>query len=92
MEVHTYDGNADRIQGQGYVGGVAGRLNKGSIYNSYVDGTIGGNGSVAIGGIVGEYDGGNIILARFNGEIARSTTAPLHMKEPSSEPDQTAQA
>ena len=77
VEVHTYDGNADRIQGQGYVGGVAGRLNKGSIYNSYVDGTIGGNGSVAIGGIVGEYDGGNIILARFNGEIARSNNGTL---------------
>jgi len=70
--VHTYDGDSNRIYGKGYVGGIAGRINKTDIYNSYVSGTIGGNGSKAIGGIAGKYESGNLVLARFAGDISRS--------------------
>ena len=37
-----------------------------------VEGTIGGSGSRAIGGIVGKYESGNTILARFDGTVANS--------------------
>lgn len=68
----TYDGDSNRIYGRGYVGGIAGRMNKTDIYNSYVSGTIGGNGSKAAGGIVGKYESGNLVLARFDGDISRT--------------------
>lgn len=67
--VITQNGDANRIQGNGYVGGIAGRMNLTNIYNSYVDGTIGGNGSKAAGGIVGKYESGNLVLARMAGDI-----------------------
>ena len=53
--VITQNGVSDRIQGKGYVGGIAGVMTLSGIYNSYVNGTIGGNGSCAVGGIVGKY-------------------------------------
>jgi len=71
-EVLTQDGNADRIQGKGCVGGIAGSMDHAEIYNSYVDGTIGGNGSQAAGGIVGEYRDGVLVLARMAGDVART--------------------
>ena len=43
-----------------------------SIYNSYVNGTVGGNGTRAAGGIVGKYESGNLILARMAGDISRT--------------------
>ena len=43
-----------------------------NIYNSYVDGTIGGNGGKAVGGIVGLYESGDLIVARFAGDIGRT--------------------
>ncbi|MDD3252936.1 MAG: hypothetical protein PHV18_10270 [Lachnospiraceae bacterium] len=70
--VLTQNGNSNRIQGKCYVGGIAGRMRETSIYNSYVNGTIGGNGSRAIGGIVGKYESGNLVLARMAGDISRS--------------------
>lgn len=70
--VHTYDGGSSRIQGKGYVGGIAGSMNQTDIFNSSVTGTIGGNGSRAVGGIVGKYESGNLILARFDGDISRT--------------------
>lgn len=70
--VLTYDGDASRIQGKGYVGGVVGRMNQSNVWNSYVDGTIGGNGGAAIGGIIGKYESGDLILARFAGTISKS--------------------
>lgn len=70
--VITQDGDANRIRGLGYVGGIAGRMNQSNIYNSYVSGTIGGNGSMAVGGIVGKYESGNLVLARFGGSISRT--------------------
>ncbi|MEG2350837.1 MAG: hypothetical protein RSB57_10070, partial [Hungatella sp.] len=70
--VRTYDGDSNRIQGKGYVGGIAGRMNLSNLYNSYVSGTIGGNGTAAVGGIVGKYESGNLILARFAGDISRT--------------------
>ena len=42
------------------------------IYNSYVNGTIGGNGSLCRGGIVGKYESGNLILARMAGAVSRT--------------------
>jgi len=71
-KVLTYDGDASRIQGKGYIGGVVGRMNKSNVWNSYVDGTVGGNGAAAIGGIVGKYESGDLILARFAGTISKS--------------------
>ncbi len=70
--VRTQNGDSNRIQGKGYVGGIAGRMRETDIYNSYVSGTIGGNGSRAAGGIVGKYESGNLILARMAGEISRT--------------------
>ncbi len=71
-EVLTQDGDADRIQGKGSVGGIAGSMDHAEIYNSYVDGTIGGNASQAVGGIVGEFHDGVLVLARMAGDIGRT--------------------
>ncbi|MGN0158572.1 MAG: hypothetical protein ACI39W_05460 [Brotaphodocola sp.] len=68
----TQDGDYNRIYGKGYVGGIAGRMNLAQIYNVYVNGTIGGNGSRAAGGIVGKYESGNLVLARMAGDISRT--------------------
>ncbi len=70
--VLTQNGDANRIQGKGYVGGIAGCMEQTDIYNSYVDGTIGGNASLAVGGIVGEYISGSLVLARMAGDIGRT--------------------
>lgn len=70
--VYTQNGTSDRIQGKGYVGGIAGMMDEANLYNSYVDGTIGGNGSKAVGGIVGKYESGNLVIARFAGDISRT--------------------
>ena len=70
--VITQNGDANRIQGKGYVGGIAGRMRETSIYNSYVNGTIGGNETRAVGGIVGKYESGNLVLARMAGDISRT--------------------
>ena len=70
--VITQNGASDRIQGKGYVGGIAGVMTLSGIYNSYVNGTIGGNGSRAVGGMVGKYESGNLILARMAGVISRT--------------------
>lgn len=47
--VITQNGVSDRIQGKGYVGRIAGVMTLSGIYNSYVNGTIGGNGSLGRG-------------------------------------------
>ena len=70
--VYTQNGASDRIQGKGFTGGIAGVMKEAKIYNSYVDGTVGGNGSRAAGGIVGKYESGELILARFAGDISRT--------------------
>lgn len=72
VSVSTMDGDSDRIQGRGYVGGIVGRQAGTNIYNSYVTGTIGGNGTLAVGGISGRYESGNIIVAQMDAEIGRS--------------------
>lgn len=71
-EVATASGNRDRIRGKGYTGGITGCMKQSNLYNSYVEGTVGGNGGKAVGGMVGLYDSGNLILARFAGEIGRT--------------------
>lgn len=70
--VITQNGDANRIQGKGYVGGIAGGMKRSHIYNSYVNGTIGGNGTKAVGGMVGKYESGNLIMARMAGTISRT--------------------
>lgn len=70
--VLTQNGDANRIQGKGYVGGIVGRMRETCVYNSYVNGTIGGNGSAAAGGIAGKYESGCLILARMAGDISRT--------------------
>ncbi len=78
--VYTQNGTSDRIQGRGCVGGISGDMDHSNIYNSYVDGTIGGNGTKAVGGIVGEYKKGNLILARFAGSISRTAQGAAAME------------
>lgn len=70
--VITQNGASDRIQGKGYVGGIVGVMALSGVYNSYVNGTIGGNASRAVGGIVGKYESGNLVLARMAGSISRT--------------------
>ncbi len=70
--VKTGDSTYERISGAGYVGGIVGIMEDASIYNSLVEGTVGGNGSQAAGGIVGRYESGNLAVARFAGDIGRT--------------------
>ncbi len=71
VSVRTWD-NTGRIRGAGSVGGVVGVSENCSLYNSYVEGTVGGSRSRASGGIIGTYKGGEMILARFAGTIGSS--------------------
>ena len=66
------------ITGCGYIGGIAGEITDTMIYNSGVDGTIGGAGSLEIGGIVGRYNSGEIVLARMDGVIGNSGQGTRH--------------
>ncbi len=68
--VETGNINSNHIQGLGYIGGIAGCMEDARIYNSYVDGLIGGHRSRAVGGIIGKYVSGDLILMRFAGEVA----------------------
>lgn len=70
--VNTGDSLNSRIQGGGYVGGIAGFQNDTNIFNVHVMGTIGGSGSQSIGGVTGKYASGKMKVARFEGKIASS--------------------
>lgn len=70
--VSTGKGSTSRIQGTGFIGGIAGYQNSADIYNTYVTGAIGGYGSAAIGGITGRYASGKLKAARFEGIIGNS--------------------
>lgn len=70
--VVTFDGDSNRIQGKGYVGGIAGRQNDTNLYNVCVSGTIGGNRTRAVGGMTGLYESGDLVVARFDGDISRT--------------------
>lgn len=70
--VNTGDTKSARIQGGGYVGGIAGFQNDTDIFNVHVMGTIGGSGSQSIGGVSGKYASGRLKVARFEGTIASS--------------------
>ncbi len=71
-EVSTGDGNTARIQGTGFIGGIVGYQNATDVYNTHVNGTIGGYHSTAIGGITGRYAAGKLKVARFEGTIGNS--------------------
>ena len=75
--VSTGNGKTARIQGSGYIGGIVGYQNDCDIYNVRVSGTIGGEGSKAIGGITGEYFTGKMKVARFEGSIGNSHLGSL---------------
>lgn len=68
--VKTYDGSGGHIYGNNaYVGGVAGVILDSDIYNSEVkQGEIGSSNDFAVGGILGGFGGGNVKVARFNGD------------------------
>ncbi len=66
-EVSTGDNHMSRIQGKGTVGGICGLQEDTRIYQVRVTGTIGGSGSQVIGGVTGEYRGGYLKVARFEG-------------------------
>lgn len=81
VTVKTFKDSGNHIYAQdGYAGGIVGWLNNADIYNSYVtDGQIGSQGSYAVGGIVGGYEGGEIKVARFAGDtVAPSSTNRYH--------------
>lgn len=71
-QVSTGDNLTARIQGTGYIGGITGFQNGTDVFNVYVSGTIGGYGSLGIGGITGQYASGKIKVARFDGTIGNS--------------------
>lgn len=71
-EVTTGNGDTARIQGTGFTGGIVGYQNSVDIYNVYVNGSIGGYHSTAIGGITGKYASGKMKVARFEGTIGNS--------------------
>lgn len=75
--VNTGDSVTARVQGDGYVGGIVGFQNGTDIFNVHVMGTIGGNGSQAIGGVTGKYASGKMKVARFEGVIADSGMGSL---------------
>lgn len=70
--VSTGSGTTARIQGTGYIGGIVGFQNASDIYHSYVNGTIGGYHSTAVGGITGRYASGKLKVARFEGTIGNT--------------------
>ena len=43
--VITLDDDENHIQGKGYIGGIVGRMSSSNLYNSYVQGKIGGIGA-----------------------------------------------
>lgn len=70
--VNTGDSLSTRLAGGGFVGGITGFQNSTGLFNVHVMGTVGGNGSQAIGGITGKYASGKIKVARFEGTVASS--------------------
>lgn len=73
--VETGENNTARIQGRNAtVGGITALQNNTDIYNCYVSGTIGGTGSLVVGGITGRYVSGHMKVARFAGVIGQSGT------------------
>lgn len=72
-QVETADNASASIRGKGYVGGITGWQNDADLFNVFVtSGTIGGNGSEAIGGITGHYTAGAIKVARVAASIGSS--------------------
>lgn len=51
-----------------------GLQNGAALYNTYVNGTIGGSGSQNVGGLVGERISGDLKVGRFEGMIGQSGT------------------
>ena len=56
------------------VGGIVGLQNGADLYDTYVNGTIGGSGSQNVGGLVGERISGHLKVGRFEGTIGQSGT------------------
>lgn len=69
--VDTNSGSGNHIYGNAaYVGGVVGAIKNSNIINTHVEsGQVGSTGSYAVGGIVGGYEGGQIKVGRFSGDI-----------------------
>ena len=66
------------FQGAGYVGGIAGAQTATNIYGAYIDGTIGGNNTIAAGGVTGEFKSGEIFLVQMDGEIGATNKSLTH--------------
>ena len=74
-QVRTGDNSTSRIQGtDATVGGIVGLQNGAALYNTYVNGTIGGSGSQNVGGLVGERISGDLKVGRFEGRIGQAGT------------------
>ena len=75
-EVSTDTGSGQHIYGNGaYVGGIVGVLENSDVYNSYVtDGQVGSNNAYSVGGLVGGYNGGQIKVGRFAGDVVEPSS------------------
>lgn len=69
--VDTNSGSGNHIYGNlAYVGGIAGAIDHSNIINAHVEsGQVGSTNAYAVGGIVGGYEGGQVKVARFSGDI-----------------------
>lgn len=66
------------IKGTGYVGGVTGEQAETCIYNAYINGTIGGSGTLAAGGVTGRFLSGEIFLIQMDGSIGSTNQVVAH--------------
>lgn len=78
VDCHVEADTNHGLQGQNYVGGIVGSMSATNIYNSYIFGTVGGNGSVCVGGVAGYFNSGDIILAQMAGELGATNKAVTH--------------
>lgn len=77
----TVIAESNGFQGAGYVGGIAGSQTNTSIYEAYIDGTIGGNSTIAAGGVTGIWRSGGtneIYVIQMDGEIGATNKALTH--------------
>ena len=74
--VSTDTSSGQHIYGNGaYVGGIVGVMENSDVYNSYVsDGEIGSSNSYSVGGLVGGYNGGQLKVGRFSGNVVKPSS------------------
>lgn len=66
------------VKGTGYVGGIVGEQVNTCIYNAYINGTVGGSGTLAAGGVTGKFCSGEIFLIQMDGSIGSTNQVVAH--------------